>query len=219
MSHEKAAVSSIRPSLPYLASLWPRSAAYLVACGRTCWWIVCTTFQYQSHESSSTSQHSCGRVSLTGRGCPPWSYRWHQLLRHVFIVFGSRPGRALFGKPGAFMGAFTVSAMFHHLSIWGIWNGSESLTSGGFFILIGAGAVIELAFAKATGSRVRGWVDGSVSYGRYCGLVCGVHSCSMNGLDMDGLPLKISHLDSDLGKWSSTPSSHWQASDDRMTFS
>ena len=87
-----------------------------------------------------------------------WSHRWHQLFRHVFIVFGSRPGGALFGKPGAFMGAFAVSAMLHHISIWGIGNGSEFLTSGGFFLLMGSGAAIELAFAKATGSRVQGWM-------------------------------------------------------------
>ena len=87
-----------------------------------------------------------------------WSYRWHQLYRHIFIVFGARPGGALFGKPGAYMGAFVISAMVHHIGIWGIGNGSEFSTSGGFFLLMGAGAVSEVAFAKATGSRVRGWI-------------------------------------------------------------
>ena len=87
-----------------------------------------------------------------------WSYRWHQLYRHLFIVFGSRPGGSLFGKPGAFMGAFIMSAVLHHIGVWGIGNGTEFLTTGGFFLLMGAGAVAEIAFAKATGSRVRGWM-------------------------------------------------------------
>ena len=87
-----------------------------------------------------------------------WSYRWHQLYRHLFIVFGSRPGGALFGKPGAFMGAFIISAILHHVGVWGIGNGTEPLTSGGFFLLMGTGAVTEIAFSKATGSRVRGWM-------------------------------------------------------------
>ena len=87
-----------------------------------------------------------------------WSYRWHQLYRHLFIVFGARPGGALFGKPGAFMGAFIVSGLLHHICVWGMGNGTEFLTSGGFFLLMGTGAVIEIAFAKATGSRVRGWI-------------------------------------------------------------
>jgi len=90
-----------------------------------------------------------------------WSLRWHQLLRHNFIVFGARPGGALFGKPGAFMGAFAVSAVLHHVGLWGIGNGTEFVTAGGFFLLMGVGAVIEEGFKRVTGLRVGGWIGWS----------------------------------------------------------
>ncbi|KAI0291690.1 hypothetical protein BC826DRAFT_1105826 [Russula brevipes] len=87
-----------------------------------------------------------------------WSVRWHQLLRHLFITFGARPGGMLFGKPGALIGAFAVSAFIHHVCLWGLGNGSEFVTAGGFFLLMGVGAVLEGAFKKVTGLRVRGWI-------------------------------------------------------------
>ena len=86
-----------------------------------------------------------------------WNFRWHQLYRHIFIVFGARPGGALLGKPGAFMGAFAVSAILHHLALWGTGNGSEFATAGGFFLLMGIGAVMEVAFTT-TGLQVQGWI-------------------------------------------------------------
>jgi len=87
-----------------------------------------------------------------------WSFRWHQLPRHDFIVFGARPGGALFGRPGAVMGAFTVSAILHHVGLWGVGKGSEFITAGGFFLLMGVGAVMEGAFTRVTGLRVGGRV-------------------------------------------------------------
>jgi len=63
----------------------------------------------------------------------------------------------LFGKPGAFMGAFAVSALIHHIGIWGIGSGTEFITTGGFFLLMGVGAIMEVVFEKMTGMRVRGW--------------------------------------------------------------
>ena len=87
-----------------------------------------------------------------------WNFRWHQLYRHIFIVFGARPGGALLGKPGAFMGAFAVSAILHHLALWGAGNGSEFATAGGFFLLMGIGAVMEVAFTRTTGLQVQGWI-------------------------------------------------------------
>ena len=85
-----------------------------------------------------------------------WSFRWHQFLRHFFITFGARPGGILFGKPGVFMGAFAVSAIVHHIAVWGIGSGSE-FTTGGFFLLMGVGAVMEVVFKRVTGMRVQGW--------------------------------------------------------------
>ncbi|KAH9030384.1 hypothetical protein EDB84DRAFT_1669690 [Lactarius hengduanensis] len=71
-----------------------------------------------------------------------WSYRWHQLPRHIFVTFGARPGGALLGQPGALMGAFAVSAVLHHFAMWGIGNGSEFSTVG---------------FKKVMGMRVGGF--------------------------------------------------------------
>ena len=85
-----------------------------------------------------------------------WNFRWHQFLRHHFILYGARPGGILFGKPGAFMGGFAVSAILHHLGLWGAGNGTEFVTAGGFFLLMGVGAVMEVAFTRATGLRVGG---------------------------------------------------------------
>ena len=87
-----------------------------------------------------------------------WSFRWHQVLRHDFVVFGARPGGALFGKPGSVMGGFAVSAILHHIGLWGVGNGTEFVTAGGFFLLMGIGEVMEVAFTRATGLRVGGWI-------------------------------------------------------------
>lgn len=90
-----------------------------------------------------------------------WSFRWHQILRHLFIVFGSRPGGALFGKPGAVMGAFAVSAILHQIGFWGAGKGTEFVTGGGFFLLMGVGTIIEWGFKRVTGLQVRGWLGWS----------------------------------------------------------
>jgi len=93
----------------------------------------------------STSLHEC------------WNVRWHQLFRHIFTTIGARPCGALLGRPGAIMGAFTVSAVLHHVAVWGLGNGSEFSTAGGFFLLMGVGANMEIMFKKVTGKRVRGF--------------------------------------------------------------
>jgi hypothetical protein len=90
-----------------------------------------------------------------------WSFRWHQILRHLFIMFGARPGGALYGKPGALMGAFAVSAILHHIGFWGAGKGTEFVTGGGFFLLMGVGTIIEWGFKRVTGLQVRGWLGWS----------------------------------------------------------
>jgi Membrane bound O-acyl transferase family len=90
-----------------------------------------------------------------------WNSRWHQLWRRNFIVFGARPGGALFGREGAVMGAFALSAVLHHIVLWSVGNGTEFVTAGGFFLLMGVGVIMEGAFTKATGSKVRGWLGWS----------------------------------------------------------
>ena len=86
-----------------------------------------------------------------------WSFRWHQLFRHLFTVFGARPGGALLGRHGALIGAFAVSAVMHHVAVWGMGYGSEFSTSGGFFLLMGLGVAMEVAFKKVTDMRVEGF--------------------------------------------------------------
>jgi len=86
-----------------------------------------------------------------------WSNRWHQSLRHIFVVFGARPGGKLLGRAGAVMGAFAVSAFIHCLGLWGTGHGTEFCIDGGFFLLMGVGAIMEGAFQRATGLRVGGW--------------------------------------------------------------
>jgi len=89
-----------------------------------------------------------------------WSFRWHQCARHTFVTWGARPGGALLGRPGALVGAFTVSAVIHYVGMWGLGKGME-LDGGAFFIYMGVGALLEQVWQKATGARVRGlwgWV-------------------------------------------------------------
>jgi hypothetical protein len=86
-----------------------------------------------------------------------WSFRWHQFFRHMFVVYGARPGGALLGKPGACIGAFVVSGILHDLGIWGLGHGIECRTTGGFFVLMGVGAALEFGFKRVTGRRVGGF--------------------------------------------------------------
>jgi hypothetical protein len=86
-----------------------------------------------------------------------WSSRWHQFFRHMFVVYGARPGGALLGKPGACIGAFAVSAALHDLGLWGLGRGIEVRTSGTFFLLMGVGIVFEFAFKRLIGRRVGGF--------------------------------------------------------------
>ena len=59
------------------------------------------------------------------------------------------------------MGAFALSAVLHHIVLWSVGNGTEFVTAGGFFLLMGVGVIMEGAFTKATGSKVRGWLGWS----------------------------------------------------------
>jgi len=100
-----------------------------------------------------------------------WGFRWHQFFRHMFVIFGSRPGCALLGRPGALVGAFTVSAVMHDVGTWGVGRGTEFCTVGGFFLLMGVGAALEHGFKQVTGRRVGGlwgwaWTMGwTISWG------------------------------------------------------
>ncbi|KAH9079667.1 hypothetical protein EDB83DRAFT_2514183 [Lactarius deliciosus] len=86
-----------------------------------------------------------------------WSTRWHQLFRHLFVTFGARPGAMLLGRPGALICGFAVSGVMHNYAAWGTGYGSDFFSVGGFFVLMGAGVAMEVAFRKSTGMRVGGF--------------------------------------------------------------
>ena len=86
-----------------------------------------------------------------------WSSRWHQQFRHLFVVFGARPGGALLGRPGALIGAFAVSAVLHYIAAFGLGSRPEFAPLGGFFLVMGFGTAMEAAFRSKTGARVQGF--------------------------------------------------------------
>jgi len=86
-----------------------------------------------------------------------WSFRWQQSLRHTFTAYGARPGGALLGRPGALLGAFGVSAVLHHIGMWGFGRGAEFSSAGAFFIFMSVGVALEHLWQRTTGIRVRGF--------------------------------------------------------------
>ena len=85
-----------------------------------------------------------------------WSFRWHQYLRRIVIVFGARPAGALLGQPGALLGAFGVSGLLHYIGMWGLGSGME-ISSFAFFFFMGVGVVLEQLWQYTTGMRVQGF--------------------------------------------------------------
>jgi hypothetical protein len=74
-----------------------------------------------------------------------WIFCWHQVFRHTFVIYNTRPGGALLGQRGALLSAFGVFAVMHDLGMWGLGRGSEFRTASGFF-LMGTGAALGHAF-------------------------------------------------------------------------
>lgn len=90
-----------------------------------------------------------------------WSRRWHQAFRHAFVRLGYRPGRAVAGRVGGVLGAFTLSAVMHDICIWAMGRGTDFRKIGGFFLLNGVGVALEHIFERVAGRRVGGvggWV-------------------------------------------------------------
>jgi hypothetical protein len=155
------------PSLPFLPRL--ASAALVAICGGVWTYTVVDTLYHIAtligrvllRQPASQWPRLSHRPWLATSLRDFWSNRWHQFFRHFFIVFGARPGGALLGRPGAVMGAFAVSAVVHYIALWGVGYGMEFSTSGGFFLLMGLGAVMEGAFQDVTGLPVGGWIGWS----------------------------------------------------------
>jgi hypothetical protein len=85
-----------------------------------------------------------------------WGRRWHQFFRHLFVVYGSRPGRKIAGWYGSIMGAYFISAIMHVWGLWGLGRGTEFIHTGGFFIMIGFASVLERKWKLWTGKDVTG---------------------------------------------------------------
>jgi hypothetical protein len=85
-----------------------------------------------------------------------WGKRWHQFFRHLFVVYGARPGRKIAGWYGSIMGAYVVSAVMHVLGLWGLGHGTEFTHTGGFFIMIGLASILERKWKQWTGKEVAG---------------------------------------------------------------
>jgi hypothetical protein len=85
-----------------------------------------------------------------------WGKRWHQQLRHTFVVFGGLPGKWLAGNLGAVFGTFIASGLYHECAIYAMgrgWDNGVIL----FFALQGPVLVLERVWRRVTGRRVGGW--------------------------------------------------------------
>ena len=86
-----------------------------------------------------------------------WGRRWHQVFRHIFVQFGYKPARAVFGPLGGVLGAFLLSGIMHDICIWPMARGTDFGKIGGFFVLSGVGVVVEQAYERVTSRKVQGF--------------------------------------------------------------
>lgn len=86
-----------------------------------------------------------------------WGNRWHQTLRRSFTVL-TTPLRKIFGRPGTVFGAFLISGVLHDWCMWGMGKGTNFRQTGGFFMAMALGVVLEQTWDRLTGMQVGGWV-------------------------------------------------------------
>ena len=154
-------------SLPPLAR-YTRSSAIVLLSGFTVCFAIDLLYQIITLFSVAILQQSPTE-------CPPlfdkpwmstslnafWALRWHQFFRDCFINFGGKPLAYLTGKAGGVIGAFLTSGIIHDFGLWGMGRGSDFQRVGGFFLMMGAGVILEHGWKTATGHRVggfAGWV-------------------------------------------------------------
>ncbi|KAI6046704.1 membrane bound O-acyl transferase family-domain-containing protein [Pisolithus marmoratus] len=87
-----------------------------------------------------------------------WGYRWHQIMRRLFIVLGGWPLGFVFGRVGYLFGAFLVSGIYHIVSVAVLNRSVEWWCMVFSFEMMAVGVIIEHVFTKMTGKRVGGWV-------------------------------------------------------------
>jgi hypothetical protein len=90
-----------------------------------------------------------------------WGRRWHQWLRHIFLVQAGYPLSFIFGRAGFVIGAFLSSAVYHHIGLYTLDSTSELWRLLVGFGMMAPGIFAERAFKQLTGRRVgglAGWV-------------------------------------------------------------
>ena len=85
-----------------------------------------------------------------------WARRWHQMLRRTFIVMGGIPGGWIAGRPGAVLGTFIASGLFHEFGAYAIGRGIDHTVTL-FFAVQGVAVILERLWHRWTGYYVRGW--------------------------------------------------------------
>ena len=86
-----------------------------------------------------------------------WSKRWHQVLRHTFLVMGGYPGRWLAGDVGMLFGTFLASGLFHELG-FNLGGAPFDWKVTAYFAAQPFGILAEKAYRAYTGRRVSGWL-------------------------------------------------------------
>ena len=85
-----------------------------------------------------------------------WARCWHQIVREWLVAIGSRPLEPFLGSHAP-IGAFVLSAIFHHIGVRGMDRGGDILGVGGYFVMHGVGVALERLFKRLTGRRVGGF--------------------------------------------------------------
>lgn len=86
-----------------------------------------------------------------------WSKRWHQALRHTFLVYGGYPAKWLAGDIGMLFGTFIASGLFHEL---GYYLGAGTPMDVNVILVFVAqpfGILVEKWYRIYAGKRMAGW--------------------------------------------------------------
>ena len=90
-----------------------------------------------------------------------WGRRWHQFLRHIFLLTGGYPLALVLGRTGIVIGAFSACALWHHINLLTCDSQTEFWWMLVGFEMMGVGVLVERAFHRLTGRQVggvMGWV-------------------------------------------------------------
>ncbi|KAF8551998.1 hypothetical protein OG21DRAFT_1416889 [Imleria badia] len=87
-----------------------------------------------------------------------WGRRWHQVLRHIFLILGGYPLSLVLGRAGIVIGAFLASAVVHHIGQLTLNSQVEFWWMLVGFGMMAPGILAERAFRQLTGKRVGGVV-------------------------------------------------------------